>query len=1575
MQANLETHNSIERRSSRQLRLVHLEHYALAVLSVGIALGVSLLLQHFHFRDPAVPLLLLAVAVSSWYGGTGPAALAFLLCVVGFYWYFVEPVRTIYIYSSEIPFFIVFVGFAVLLSWFGVVRRRAERALRDKAEALRTSEEHLAEAQSVSHTGSWYLDIAHNRLSWSDEVFRIFGMQLGTPLTYETFLAAVYADDRAFVNEAWNKAMRGAPYDIEHRILVGREVRWVRERARLEFGVDGTATKGIGTVQDITERKLADEAVREKAALLDLTHDTVFVMDINGMIKYWNRGAQERYGWAPEQAVGRVVHDMLKTVFPAPLEELKAEVIHTGRWEGELVHTRKDGTQLVVASRWALQCDRGGAPVAILETNNDISERKRAEEDLRRLNRELRAISDCNQVLLRATDEQSLVQQVCRIVCEEAGYPMAFVAYAENDDAKTVRPVAWTGVEEGHLVSAGLTWADTEHGRGPTGTAIRSGKSCCIQNCATDLRVAPWREGLAPRGFRSMIAVPLKDEDGNSFGCLTIHSAEANAFTPEEIRLVEELAGDLAFGIVTLRSWAARERAEQQVALLRFALDNVREVALLIDEWGRFHYVNEEASRVLGYTREELLGMDAQDVDVDFTAERWQDHWRDIKGHPLLIFESRHRARDGRVFPVEVSSNYFEYQGQVYNLALVRDITERKRAEESLRRSQAYLAESQRLTRTGSWAQDAATRMTLYWSEETYRIWGFDPQAGLPTWEQIIERIHPQDLEKHKEATERALCENADLDFEYRIVLPDGAVKDLHTLAHPVLSPTGEILEVVGTTVEITERKRAEQRLRQNEAYLAESQRLSHTGSWALDVATERYAYVSQECLRIYGFDSDESLPTREAVFQRIHPEDRDRVERVFHNALREKIDSTDELRIVLPDGTVKNIQVIRHPLLNRAGDVVELVGTSIDITERKRAEQELREREALFRLAISSVELGVYEWDAASDTSRWENERMFEIFGRTRAEGPISLHKFRTEVMEPEDLPAFDRVHSEAMRSDRIFKPVCRIRRHNDGEQRWIEFCGRFEHAADGSVKRNIGVLADITERKRREEALRQSEAYLAEAQRLSHTGSWAFEIASDKYSYISEEDSRIWGLDPQEGSPNRETIFRRIIPEDRKRVQESFQRCVRKKVDTSDEYRIVLPDGTFKDVHTIRHPVLNSAGKVVRLVGTSVDITERKRAEEALRESETRFRTFVDHASDALFVYDLAQGTVVDVNRSACGELGYTREELVGMDPMAFHLSSDRAELESAVARAAAGEAVVGRHWHRRKDGSTFPVEVHTSLVLYRGRHFLLKVARDITDRVRAEEQREKLRQLEAEIAHLDRLTMLGELTASIAHEVNQPLSGVVSNGSACLRWLAGDAPNVEEARETARRIVRDGKRAAEVIARVRALIKKSAVLREKLNLNDTVREVLALVGDEAKRNNVTIQTQFADDIFAVLGDRVQLQQVLLNLVMNAVDAMKSICGRTRELVVTTRNIDSDQVQVTVEDSGVGLDAALMTKIFEPFYTTKAGGMGMGLSICRSILNAHGGRLWATAKDGRPGTMFHFALPTHREEGSNGG
>jgi PAS domain S-box-containing protein len=251
------------------------------------------------------------------------------------------------------------------------------------------------------------------------------------------------------------------------------------------------------------------------------------------------------------------------------------------------------------------------------------------------------------------------------------------------------------------------------------------------------------------------------------------------------------------------------------------------------------------------------------------------------------------------------------------------------------------------------------------------------------------------------------------------------------------------------------------------------------------------------------------------------------------------------------------------------------------------------------------------------------------------------------------------------------------------------------------------------------------------------------------------------------------------------------------------------------------------------------------------------------------------------------------------------------------------------------------------------------------DITERKHAEEA---LQKAQAELAHITRVTTMGELASSIAHEVNQPLAAIVTNGNAALRWLAAEPPNLDEARESVGRIVRDGHRASEVVGRVRALFRKAATAKERLDINDLIQDVLALVPGELRRNHVQLRTVLAHDLPQVVADRVQLQQVLLNLIINAVEAMSTVADRQRRLLIRSQRADADGVLVSVEDSGVGIGSQNPSQLFDAFFTTKPDGLGMGLSISRTTIEAHGGRLWATANDGT-GATFQFTLPVNGE------
>jgi PAS domain S-box-containing protein len=329
----------------------------------------------------------------------------------------------------------------------------------------------------------------------------------------------------------------------------------------------------------------------------------------------------------------------------------------------------------------------------LAEINNklriEITERKRAEEALRRLNRELRAISNCNQILMRAEDEQTLLSEICRIICDEAGYRMAWVGYAENDDARTIRPVAWAGAEEGYLEQAGFTWADTEWGRGPSGTAIRSGESACIQDFTTDPQAAPWRESALQRCYRSSVTLPLKDESANTFGILNIYSTEPNAFTPDEIRLLEELAGDLAFGITALRNRTERKQAEEALTHLASIVESSDDAIIGKSLEGNILSWNKGAERLYGYREEEIKGRSVSILIPQELVGELSSFLDSIKNKkPVEHYETSRLRKDGSRIEVSVTiSPICDSGGKVVGASTIaRDITERRWAELELQK-------------------------------------------------------------------------------------------------------------------------------------------------------------------------------------------------------------------------------------------------------------------------------------------------------------------------------------------------------------------------------------------------------------------------------------------------------------------------------------------------------------------------------------------------------------------------------------------------------------------------------------------------------------------------------------------------------------------------------------------------------------------------------------------------------------------------------------------------------------------------------------------------------------------------
>ena len=433
---------------------------------------------------------------------------------------------------------------------------------------------------------------------------------------------------------------------------------------------------------------------------------------------------------------------------------------------------------------------------------------------------------------------------------------------------------------------------------------------------------------------------------------------------------------------------------------------------------------------------------------------------------------------------------------------------------------------------------------------------------------------------------------------------------------------------------------------------------------------------------------------------------------------------------------------------------------------------------------------------------------------------------------------------------------------------------------------------------------------------------------------------------------------------PEDLERIREERQDALTRPVLFENEQRALGKDGKYRWFLARYNPLLNEQGEIDRWYVASFDIEDRKRAEAEIEQAYLRLAEAQRVSKTGSFITDL----MLD-------EHNWSEElrRIFELDP------GTRVTSESIRALFHPEDLPVYEEAFKRAvDGLDRDIDISYRIITPAGNvkhlhavtHVLEKIAgrpvfigaiQDVTESKAAEQALTRAR---AELAHMARVTTLSALTASISHEVNQPLSGIITNASICLRMLAADPPNVDGARETTQRTIRDGHRAADVITRLRALFTKKEITLEAVDLNEAAREVIALSLSDLQRNRVTLRSQLADDLPLVAGDRVQLQQVILNLVRNASDAMSTVADRPRHLVIKTEPDNGDQVRLSVQDAGVGFDPQAMKKLFETFYTTKNGGMGIGLSVSRSIIESHHGRLWATPNDG-PGSTFSFSIP----------
>jgi len=907
---------------------------------------------------------------------------------------------------------------------------------------------------------------------------------------------------------------------------------------------------------------------------------------------------------------------------------------------------------------------------------------------------------------------------------------------------------------------------------------------------------------------------------------------------------VAQRAGELSAANEALQKEAAeRRRAEEALREAeresRLILDNIPGLVGLLSATGYVEVVNRQLLDYFGQTLEELREWGTNGTvhpeDLPHVAEVFT---RSIEsGSPYNIVQ-RFRRSDGLYRWFENSGFPLrDAEGRVTRwCVLLTDIDERKRAEDALRESEF---ESRLIVDSipgliavfspGGELEFVNRQIVEYFgrSLEELRRWGSD------------DTTHPEDKTRIVELFTRAVASGEPFEFESRARRSDGVYRWHQSRGFPLRGTDGHIVRWYNLIIDIDERKRAEDALAASERNLKLIIDTIPALAWSTgpDGSAD---FFNQHYLDYVGLTTEQASGW--GWTSALHPDDSDSLAATWAGIMASEAPGEAEARLRRHDGEYRWFLFRANPLRDESGNIVKWYGTNTDIDDWKRAEaqrdrtiKELQAKQELLDLAQKSARAMAFDWYPQQEVNSWSPEQE-ALHGLTPGSFDGTYQSWKKTIYPP-DWPVVVKAIENAREAGEVAAEFRVI--WPDGSIHWLLTKGQMFFDEQGKPFRMVGFTSDVTNRKLAEEDLRRSEAFLAEAQRLSSTGSFSWRVATNGMTW-SEQAYQIFELDPAVPMTP-QLIMSRVHPEDIPLVNEVINRARATGDDFEYEHRLLMPGHSIKYLHVIAHGTRDQDGQL-EYIGAVQDVTERRLSEEALGK-------------------------------------------------------------------------------------------------------------------------------LRSELAHVSRVATLGALTASVAHEVNQPLAGIITNASTCLRMLAADPPNLDGARETVRRTIRDGHRASDVITRLRALFSKKGAAPESVDLNEATREVIALSQSELQRNGIILRTELSDDLPPVTGDRIQLQQVILNLLLNAVDAMVEINDRPKQLLIRTERDEGDRVRLSVQDAGVGLDPQSVERLFDAFYTTKSGGMGIGLSVSRSIIESHHGHLWASPNDG-PGATFSFSIP-HASEG----
>ena len=812
--------------------------------------------------------------------------------------------------------------------------------------------------------------------------------------------------------------------------------------------------------------------------------------------------------------------------------------------------------------------------------------------------------------------------------------------------------------------------------------------------------------------------------------------------------------------------------------------------------------------------------------------------------------------------------------------------------------------------------------------------------------------IHPDDVQGLEQNWRSSLSSGTPVEAEARMRRFDGAYRWFLHRANPLRDESERIVKWYGTCIDIEDQKRADEAQRARERELRSIVDTIPTLAWSAgpdgsaDFLNRRwldYTGLSEKQAQGWGWGTA------------IHPDDVDGLVKHWQSALASGAPVEAEARMRRFDSVYRWFLFRANPLRDESGKILRWYGTNVDIEDRKRVEEGLRASELSWRQIVDNIP-GLVATMGPMGEVEFLNRQTLEYFGKTNEE----LKNWSLiGAVHPDDLPGVIEARKKCIEAGQVYEVEHRCRRA-DGIYRWFQVRGLPVRDAEGTITSWYLLLTDIDDRKKGEEALRSNERNLSLMINAIPT---FIQVSRPDGTVLSVNQTVLdyHGVSLQDVM--KEDFRSRVYhPDDADRLRGVRNEALKRPVQFEYEQRALGKDGRYRWFLVRYNPLLDEQGRIDRWYVAAFDIEDRKRAEAQVEQAYLRLAEAQRLSKTGSFITDL----VADEHNWSeetfrIFEFDPSTKVTVQMIRDIIH-PDDLPSFDAVIARAMTGtdvdfvfRIVLPRRTVKHIRGMA---RVMTQVG---GHPLFIGALQDVTENKVAEEALDRAR---SELAHVARVTTLNALTASIAHEINQPLASLITNASICLRRLNADPPNVDGARETVLRAIRDGNRASDVITRLRALFKKREFTPESLDLNDAAREVIALALNDLQRNRVVLRSELAEDLPPVVGDRVQLQQVTLNLLRNASEAMVDVQDRPRQLLIRTQREADDRVCLSVRDAGCGLNPQDFEKLFEPFYTTKSSGMGIGLSVSRSIIEKHRGRLWAEPNHG-PGATFWFSIP----------